>query len=88
MKPIFKISIAVSMLFLSNLVTAQTFKTTDADKIAGFNTQTSQQNFLLNQTIAVNENLMANSNSVYVSQIGDNNSLRSTTKSLESNING
>ncbi|MBP8793845.1 MAG: hypothetical protein KBH29_11760 [Lutibacter sp.] len=86
MKPIFKISIAVSMLFLSNLVTAQTFKTTDADKIAGFNTQTSQQNFLLNQTIAVNENLMANSNSVYVSQIGDNNSLRSTTKSLESNI--
>lgn len=87
MKPILKISIAVSILFFANLVTAQTFKTSDAPiAIAGFSTQTSQENFLLNQSIAATVATNPNSNSVYVSQIGNNNDLVSTTKSTESTI--
>ena len=87
MKTTFKILIIVSMLFLGNVVIAQTFKTTDAAiSISGLSTVSSQENFLSNQGNVTNQNQTTNSNSVYLSQIGDDNNLSSTTKTLESNI--
>ena len=87
MKAIFKILITVSMLFLGNVVIAQTFKTSKAEiSISGLSTVSSQENFLSNQGNITNQNQTTNSNSVYLSQIGDDNNLSSTTKTLESNI--
>jgi hypothetical protein len=87
MKATFKILITLSMLFLGNVVIAQTFKATDASiNISGLSTVTSQENFLLNQGNVTNKNLTSKSNSVYLSQIGNDNNLSSTTKTLESNI--
>jgi len=87
MKATFKILLIVSMLFLGNMVIAQTFKTSDAAiSISGPSKVFSQENVLSNQGIVTNQNLRTNSNSVYLAQIGDNNNLRSTTKTLESNI--
>lgn len=52
MKTIFKFIIAVSILTSSSLITAQTFEATDnTDAISSFDTQSSQENFLLNQLI-------------------------------------
>lgn len=88
MKAIFKILVVITTLFLGNIVVAQTFKTMNntSSKISSFDTQSSQENFLLNQGNAIYENVTSDSNSIYVTQIGDNNNLGSTTKSLESNI--
>ncbi|MGJ8761599.1 MAG: hypothetical protein ACSHXA_13725 [Polaribacter sp.] len=88
MKAIFKILIVFTTLFLGNITFAQTFKAKDDTslKISSFNTQTSQENFLLNQRNVGSENLTTDSNSVYVLQVGDNNNLRSNVKTLESNI--
>lgn len=87
MKIIFKILIAVSIFISGNLVTAQTYTALENSKsLFGFTTQTSHENFLANQVLAQQINLKTDNNSVYVSQIGDNNDLISITKSLESDV--
>ncbi|QXP59767.1 hypothetical protein [Olleya sp. HaHaR_3_96] len=86
MKTIFKLLIAVSILITNNLATAQTFETTDAkNHISGFETQSSQENFLLNQG-ATTINLSTTNKSIFIAQIGDDNDLISNSKSLESTI--
>lgn len=86
MKTIFNFIIAVSILTSSNLITAQTFEATDnTDAISSFNTQSSQENFLLNQTAAAT-NLASTENSVFIAQIGDNNDAVSITNSFDSTI--
>ncbi|WP_272022799.1 hypothetical protein [Olleya namhaensis] len=84
MKTIFKILMVVVLLTSSNIVLAQTFQSIDeANDISGFNTQSSQENFLVNQSIATTS-VSNGDNSIFISQIGDSNDLISTTKSLES----
>ncbi|AUC77377.1 hypothetical protein [Olleya sp. Bg11-27] len=86
MKTIFKLLIAVSILISNNLVTAQTFETTDTtNHISGFETQASQENFLLSQGAAT-VNLTTTNKSIFIAQIGDGNDLISNSKSLESTI--
>jgi hypothetical protein len=86
MKTIFKFIIAVSILISSNVITAQTFEATDnTDAISSFDTQSSQENFLLNQTDTATS-LASTENSVFIAQIGDNNDIVSITKSFESDI--
>jgi hypothetical protein len=78
----------VSIFFSGNILHSQIFKVTESvSSFSGFNSETSQENFLLNQ-VAVNSNiyLTSDSNSIYLSQIGNNNNLVSTTTALESNI--
>ena len=87
MKTIFKFIIAVSILISSNVITAQTFEATDnTDAISSFDTQSSQENFLLNQTDTTTS-FASTENSVFIAQIGDNNDIVSITKSFESDIN-
>ena len=87
MKTIFKFIIAVSILISSNVITAQTFEATDnTDAISSFDTQSSQENFLLNQTDTATS-FASTENSVFIAQIGDNNDIVSITKSFESDIN-
>ncbi|PKG51527.1 hypothetical protein [Olleya sp. 1-3] len=86
MKTIFKFIIAVSILISSNVITAQTFEATDnTDAISSFDTQSSQENFLLNQTDTATS-FASTENSVFIAQIGDNNDLVSITESFESDI--
>ncbi|SFJ25044.1 hypothetical protein [Olleya namhaensis] len=86
MKTIFKFIIAVSILTSSSLITAQTFEATDnTDAISSFDTQSSQENFLLNQTDTATS-FASTENSVFIAQIGDNNDLVSITESFESDI--
>lgn len=87
MKSIFKILVTVIFFLLFNTITAQTFKSLGiSNNISGFNTQTSQENFLLNQGNVAKENVTTESNAVYVAQIGSNNTIRSATKSNESDV--
>ncbi|MGB6267379.1 MAG: hypothetical protein WBF67_00080 [Olleya sp.] len=86
MKTIFKFLIVISILISGNIVTAQTFEATDAAAdISGFETQSSQENFLLNQS-ASTTNVNATDNSIFIAQIGDSNDLISITTSTESDI--
>ena len=87
MKEIFKILIAVTFFFLTHIAAAQTFKDSGAsNNISGFNTQASQESFLLGLDNKVNKGLAMENNSVYVTQVGNSNSLSSTTKSQEGNM--
>ena len=77
----------VSIFNLGNLVTAQTFGAINtANAVSGFDTEASQENFLLNQGIVSKPNLPTANNTVIIAQIGDDNNLTSSTKSLKSTI--
>lgn len=87
MESIFKILMVVSIFNLGNLVTAQTFGTLNtANTISGFDTEASQGNFLINQAEVFKTNLSSENNTVIIAQIGDDNNLNSTTKSLKSTV--
>lgn len=87
MKTIFKFLIVVSILISGNIVTAQTFEATDdATDISGFDTQSSQENFLLNQSATTTNVSATADNSIFIAQIGDSNDLISITTSTESDI--
>ncbi|WGD33870.1 hypothetical protein [Olleya sp. YS] len=86
MKTIYKFLIVVSILMSGNFITAQTFEATDdATDISGFETQSSQENFLLNQS-ATTASVTSSDNAIFIAQIGDSNNLISNTTSTESNI--
>ncbi|WP_397362130.1 hypothetical protein [Olleya sp. R77988] len=86
MKTIFKFLIVVSLLFSSNYVAAQTFEATqDANDISSFDTQSSQENFLLNQSEARTD-ASTSENTIFIAQIGDSNDSVSITTSTESDI--
>lgn len=87
MKALFKIFIVVSIFNLGNLARAQTFGAINtANTVSGFDTEASQENFLLNQGVVSKTNLPTTNNNVIIAQIGDDNSLISTTKSLNSTV--
>lgn len=84
MKTIFKIVLVVTVFCFSSFVTAQTYDNADATSIAGFDNQAAQENFLTSQ----NETgtVATNSNSVFISQIGDSNNILSVTESVDSKV--
>ncbi|WP_292943604.1 hypothetical protein [Olleya sp. UBA1516] len=86
MKTIFKILIVALILISSNTLTAQTFEAQEESQLSGFDTQASQENFLLNQS-ASNLNSASTNNAIFIAQIGDNNEAVSVTRSTQSNIN-
>ena len=87
MQTIFKIFIVVSIFNFGNLARAQTFGAINtANTVSGFDTEASQENFLLNQGVVSKTNLPTTNNNVIIAQIGDDNSLISTTKSLNSTV--
>ena len=85
MKKFFKILIVTCILISSNILLAQTFGTTE-NNLSSFDTQSSQENFLLNQSVA-NLNATTANNSIFIAQIGDNNDVVSITSAAESDIN-
>ncbi|RAJ13249.1 hypothetical protein [Olleya aquimaris] len=86
MKTLFKCLIVISILVSSSTITAQTFEAgNDTSDISGFDTQSSQENFLLNQS-ATSTTVSTTDNAIYIAQIGDNNNLISTTTSRESTV--
>jgi len=86
MKTIFKILIVALIFISSNILTAQTFETLEDNELSGFNTQASEENFLLNQS-AANLNSTSSNNAIFIAQIGDNNDAVSVTRSTQSNVN-
>ena len=86
MKTIFKILIVALIFISSNILAAQTFETLEDNELSGFNTQASEENFLLNQS-AANLNSTSSNNAIFIAQIGDNNDAVSVTGSTQSNIN-
>ncbi|WP_289045835.1 hypothetical protein [uncultured Olleya sp.] len=78
--------LVVFVLFFFTNTSAQTFQSTeDVNNISSFDTQSSQDNFLLNQSSNF-INTIASDNSVFITQIGDDNDLISKTIATESDI--
>ena len=88
MKTILNTFLVFLILILGNNLSAQTFgSATTENNISGLSSQTSTDNFLLNQgTVFATNSVTSNLNSIYISQIGDSNTAISDTKSLESDI--
>jgi len=84
MKTIFKIVLVVALVFTSN-ITAQTFDNNQDTTLSSFDTQSSEDNFLSNSNVNA-VNTTAASNSVFITQVGDSNTIISATTSKDSNV--
>jgi len=78
----------IVLLFYENIAIAQTYKADKSEAVfTNFSGKNIENNFLASNTIIENNNVFSDENTIFIEQIGDDNFVKTKTKSKVSEIN-